>query len=575
MKQMYLLALACHFLALASAQSPPGFKWVKTITFVTNNTQAEIYDFCTNQAGSSFVYGVFSGSLNFGPGVSLQSTGAVEGYFIAKYAPNGVLEWVKKIATPNGGPIFNPDLFNPAGISADNLGNVYISGQLSNSALDVGNGVIIQRNCTGTCSDFFVVKYDAAGQVQWASQGSGSANNYQTATRLVNGTDGSVFVGGNYGGQTLQLGAAPAYTNLEADGIYMAHFATDGQPVTAWFFGNGDGASQLDHLAVTPQNTLLVTGFYDGQAMDFGNGVNLPVYGSSAALNYFITGFNDQGQAQWAYNLNAVDVFASVLDVAADTFGQAYVVADFATYLNSKDEIIASTVLAGNRTGILLHLADSVFQPVVSVEYSSETSYPVSNVAVDKNNRYFVSGFFMDALLNIGDTTIFNADPDCDDILLISGNPDTLQWVRSAGGTGCEGIFSYYFGRVTSTDQAGDLYAAGSFRELKLDDLTRSGDGLFVTKLGTAIVGTRDPLGENLDLRVFPNPNTGSFQVQWPEFSGPVQFTLYDAQGRTCYRRLAKTTADLDFQVQLAPGFYTLEWLTRNQVGQQKVMITH
>ena len=155
MKQMYLLALACHFLALASAQSPPGFKWVKTITFVTNNTQAEIYDFCTNQAGSSFVYGVFSGSLNFGPGVSLQSTGAVEGYFIAKYAPNGVLEWVKKIATPNGGPIFNPDLFNPAGISADNLGNVYISGQLSNSALDVGNGVIIQRNCTGTCSDFF------------------------------------------------------------------------------------------------------------------------------------------------------------------------------------------------------------------------------------------------------------------------------------------------------------------------------------------------------------------------------------------------------------------------------------
>ncbi len=575
MKQTLLLALACHILTVVPAQSPPGFKWVKTITFVTTTTQAEIFDFCTNQAGNAFVYGVFSGALNFGPGVSLQTAGAVEAYFVARYAPNGVLEWVEKIVAPNNGAIFNPDFFNPAGISADNAGNVYISGQLSNSSLNVGDGIIIQRNCTGSCSDFFVAKYDAAGQVQWVNQGSGSPNNYQTATRLVAGTDGSVFVAGNYSGKTIQLGTEPGYNDLETDGMYMARYSAAGQPVNAWFFNNGDGYSQLDHLAITPQNNILITGYYDGNAVDFGNGIGLQVFGGSTSNNYFVAEYNDQGVAQRAFNLNSNDMFTSVLDVAADTSGQPYVVVDFASNLNSGDVPISSTTTPGNRSGTLLQLVDSIFQPVVTVEYSAETSYPVANVALDIYNRYFVSGFFMDAQLNVGNTVLTNADADCDDILLLSGHADSLQWVRSAGGIGCEAILSYYFGRVISTDQAGDLYAAGSFRELKLDDFEKPGDGLFVTKLSTAFVGIHDPALKNLDLVVSPNPNTGHFQVQWPDFSEPAQFTLYDAQGRRCYQRLAQTSADLDFQVHLPSGFYTLEWLTKNQIGQKKLMITH
>lgn len=573
MKQTLLLALACHLLVAAPAQSPPGFKWVKTITFSLATSNAEVFDFCTDPAGNSYVYGTFYGSLNFGGNVNLQAQGAVEGYFLAKYAPNGVLGWVRKIVAPNGQLIYSPDQ-NPGGVSADTLGNVYISGQLSNIALDFGDGTVVQRSCQGAplCSDLFIAKFDAAGQVQWVAQGSGSAGTFQTATRLVVGKDGAVFIAGSYGGQQLKLNGQPAYTNLENDGLYMAHFSSSGQAVAAWFFDNGSGYAQVDHLAVTAQQ-VIATGLYDGGALQFGNGVALEAYGSSGASNYFVAAYNTQGSAQWAYNLNS-ESYVEVLDVAADTSGRPYVVVDFRNSLYSNDAEIATTS-AGNYAGILLHRTDSVFQPVVEVQYAGE-AYPLANVAVDNHDRFFVAGGFSDPSLSVGNVLLQNQNPACDDVLLIGGKNDglPLSWVRSAGGVGCEGIFSAYFGRALATDRAGDLYAVGAFHEvLDLDNFSKNGEGLFITKLGTAIVATVNPADDDRSFSVLPNPSRGDFSIRGADLAEPLHLTLYDAQGRICHQRLASRTTDLDFQLILPAGLYTLEWQSRRQIGQQKVLI--
>lgn len=108
MKQTLLLALACHLLMSAPAQSPPGFKWVKTIAFNPATSGAEIFDFCTDPGGNSYVYGIFYGSLNFGSGVNVQAQPATEAYFVAKYAPNGVMDWVQKIVAPMAGRSMPP-----------------------------------------------------------------------------------------------------------------------------------------------------------------------------------------------------------------------------------------------------------------------------------------------------------------------------------------------------------------------------------------------------------------------------------------------------------------------------------
>ncbi|MCY7329108.1 MAG: hypothetical protein LH618_11200, partial [Saprospiraceae bacterium] len=367
---LLLLAFMGQALSVSFAQSTvyPPFSWVKTITFANANSGAEVFDFCADPAGNSYVYGIFGGSLLFGNGILLQTLNAAEGYFIAKYDPDGNLSWARKIVASNNGIIY-PEA-NPGGISADADGNVYISGQVSTAALNF-SGVVLQRSCTGTptCSDLFVAKYNAAGEVEWVRHASGSAGTFQKATRLVAGTDGSVFLAGNYEGQQLNFDNALSYTGLNNDGMYLARYNADGTALLATFFDNGNSYAQVEHLALTPQNEPLITGYYADQGLQFGNNVSLDLFGGNAATNYFLVRYNAQGEAQQAYNLHSAN-YMDLLDVAADTAGQPYIIVDFATSITSGIEPVASTPIAGDTSGILLHLTDSTFQPVVAINYS-------------------------------------------------------------------------------------------------------------------------------------------------------------------------------------------------------------
>ncbi len=97
--------------------------------------------------GLGFVYisGVTFGSLG-GP------IGGPVDAFVAKYDADGTLEWTRQLGTSAS------DKSNS--VSADGLGNVYISGSTGGS-LDGPNAGI---------EDAFVARYDAAGTLQWSQQ---------------------------------------------------------------------------------------------------------------------------------------------------------------------------------------------------------------------------------------------------------------------------------------------------------------------------------------------------------------------------------------------------------------------
>ncbi|MEO6758845.1 MAG: hypothetical protein ABIO24_05280, partial [Saprospiraceae bacterium] len=360
MKQTLLLFCLALFLTTASGQAftlqpPPTFSWVKTITFSNLNTNAEFFDFYTDPTGNSYVYGWVQGGLNFGPGFSLQTLNAYEAHFVAKYAQNGVLQWVRKIVAPNAGPIFED--YRIGGITADAAGNVYITSQTTNPALDFGNGVVLNRKCTGKCSDFFIAKYNADGIAQWVVNGTGNSGTFQTAGRMVTAADGSIFVGGDYNGPTIQL-ENTVFNNLSENGIYLARFSNAGNLLNANFYNNGNGYAQLEHLAATSQNKLLATGYYDAGTLEFGNGITLPTSGSNLATNYYVVEFDQQGLALWARNLNSESNNLNVFDIVADTFGHPYVVVDFEANLSSGPDEVAPPATSGLHDAILLHLID-------------------------------------------------------------------------------------------------------------------------------------------------------------------------------------------------------------------------
>ena len=74
--------------------------------------------------GNVYVTGSFQGSLTF-TDTNLTSVGSYD-IFVAKYSPGGTVIWLQQA----GGS----DVDIPAGISVDNMGNVFVTGEFNGTA---------------------------------------------------------------------------------------------------------------------------------------------------------------------------------------------------------------------------------------------------------------------------------------------------------------------------------------------------------------------------------------------------------------------------------------------------------
>jgi hypothetical protein len=124
--------------------------------------------------GNIFIAGITSGAID-GP-----HAGGNADAFVVKYDAGGDLQWRRQLGTASD------DYGN--GVSADDLGNVYIAGHTYGSLAKVKAGE----------DDGFLAKYDEAGNLQWSTQiGTSLSDRYTDVS--VDGL-GNVFVAGETGG---------------------------------------------------------------------------------------------------------------------------------------------------------------------------------------------------------------------------------------------------------------------------------------------------------------------------------------------------------------------------------------
>ena len=103
------------------------------------------YGVSADGLGNVYISGYTYGSLG-GPNAGSDDA------FVSKYDAAGTLQWTRQLGTSA--------IDRSYGVSADGLGNVYISGYTS--------GSLGGPNAGG--NDAFVSKYDAAGTLQWTRQ---------------------------------------------------------------------------------------------------------------------------------------------------------------------------------------------------------------------------------------------------------------------------------------------------------------------------------------------------------------------------------------------------------------------
>ncbi len=217
--------------------------------------------------GSILVSGNFAGIATFGQGEShetmLASAGEMD-IFIARYSPEGTLEWVKRA----GG--WDDDHAFGISVLLDNCS--LVTGVFKESAIfGLGESHEVTLTCEGWYWDTFVAKYNADGALAWANRAGGRL--WDRADSIAALSNGGAMITGRFEGTATFGPGEPGETTLTSAGdrdIFLARYNSDG--TLAWAKCAGGISDDRGYgIAAFSDNTAVVTGVFSDKAT-FGPG---------------------------------------------------------------------------------------------------------------------------------------------------------------------------------------------------------------------------------------------------------------------------------------------------------------
>ena len=210
-----------------------------------------------------------------------------EDVFLGKYDANGTLEWIRQFGTSGAD-------WSRGGLSADGLGNVYISG------LTTGN--LGGPNAGET--DAFLGKYDASGTLAWIRQ-IGTSSRDKSSAVSADGL-GNAYISGSTSGD---LGGP----NAGESDVFISKYDASG--TLAWTRQLGTSASESSYgVSADGLGSVYISGITGG---DLGG----PNAGEG---DVFISKYDASGTLAWTRQLGTSES-DSDSGVSADALGNVYI----------------------------------------------------------------------------------------------------------------------------------------------------------------------------------------------------------------------------------------------------------
>lgn len=319
----------------------------------------------TDGSGNAIVTGEFFGSVTFGS-VTLTCAGSSD-IFIAKYDASGDVQWAKRAGGTGldsgfgvdadwsgniiiitgyfyGTATFDSYTLTSAGsydifiAKYDASGNVLWATRAGGKEYDLGDGIIIAESggsiitghfngsatfgsitlASAGGSDIFIAKYDAAGNVLWAKKAGGTGNDFgYNVTR--DGSYNGVITGSFQGSATF---GSITLTSAGSNDIFIAKYDPSGNVLWARRAG-GANYDSGQSIAADESNSSVVTGFFDGSAT-FGT----TTLTSAGSRDIFIVKYDDSGNVLWASRAGGKDMDMGY-GIAADGSGDIIVTGNF------------------------------------------------------------------------------------------------------------------------------------------------------------------------------------------------------------------------------------------------------
>jgi len=418
------------------------------------------------------------------------------------------------------------------------------------------SGSITFGSNTLTNINMFVVKFDGTGNALWA-RGDDLGGIGQSVTT---DDEGNVYVTGYFMGSTITFGSTTLFNIGGNYTIFTVKY--DGLGNALWAKSAGGIMPDYANSIVTDNNeNVYITGGFRDTSIVFGTDtlINAGLYN-----DVFITKYDSGGNVIWAKRAGGLsdDTGYSLI---IDSIGNIYLVGTFnntiafdSTILNSHggtDIFIAKYNCAGN---------------VIWAKSAGGNNYEF-DPKIDKDNlgNIYITGTFSSSSIVFGSFTLINAGLD-NTFFVKYDSIGNVLWAKSFGGSSVD------WGRGIATDAIGNVYLTGSFgsTSISFDSFNISNTcpwcnpktlDIFIAKFGTISYIEEPNNGKVFTL--FPNPTTSTLTIQTPATS---TIEIHNLQGqiiRTIKTEGKETAIDV---ASLVSGVYMIKAIMENRVAVKK-----
>ena len=529
---------------------------------------------CTDYNSNVYVAGYYRTSLSVCAGalptvIPPYGAGANLNTVIAKYDSSGNCKWAlvgKALSYYAGGGLITSIKYDGNNYDASShagIGNIYVTGKITDS-LVYGTDTLHSPLCThGDCSFGYLLKLDTNGNVLWSQNINGTLSGTPPSLTAMEVVNGNAYLIGSYEDTiTIDTCMLTSYDSYTQRG-YIAKINGSGH--CEWLKNVSDSGdmSSIDAITTDRAGGIYVEGVYGSRAV-FPSG---PI-SAYAYYNSFVSKYDTNGNFKWVYGgaSKLGNYFMSQAAMKYDNAGHIYLGGD------TRDSIRFGTT-SYTYPGVSVSVArldtagslDWLYGLGLRSGYLAGTS-----IAPDDSGFYLLTTFKDTAV--VGDSTyIYTSGTTGGQFLLARYDTGrNATWSKSFGGLLEEAAvdITAYKGSIYYTGNTSNSFALDGF-----SILNHNYSDILLAKMDVPYNNTI-PLKSNISVTagasIFPNPTTGMLHIR-SIFDGASE-QVYSLTGQLILEK-ARTgnSADIDLS-SLSPGIYFLKDISPQGVMTVKVV---